>query len=124
MRKPKVKAVKQPRNNRAAHLAKHTWKPGISGNPRGRPRNAECLTSLLKVEIEKLCPTDTDGRTWKELLVIGTMRLAIAGSATALKEVWERMDGKVTQLLGVDGADSMEVTFKIHQWRPQPDRRR
>lgn len=120
----KVKAVKQPRNNRAAHLAEHAWNPGKSGNPKGRPRKAECLTSLLKEEIEKMCPSDKLKRTWKELLVIGTMRLAIAGNATALKQVWERMDGKVTQLLGVDGADSMEVTFKIHQWRPQPDRRR
>lgn len=108
--------VKHRRNTEGLRL----WKPGQSGNPNGRPRKAECLTSLLKEEIEKMCLSDKLKRTWKELLVIGTMRLAIAGNATALKEVWERMDGKVTQPLGVDGADSMEVTFKIHQGDRSP----
>lgn len=96
------------------------WKKGQSGNPNGRPKKADCLTSLLREEIDKVAPEDAEGRTWKELLVIGTMRFALAGNATALKEIWERMDGKVTQPLGVDGADGMEVTFKIHTGNVNP----
>ena len=37
----------------------------------------------------------TEGRTWRELIVMATLRLAIAGNKTALKEIWDRADGKV-----------------------------
>ena len=77
------------------------WKKGESGNPRGRKPKHETLTSLYKEEIDKMCPPEADvplwlkGKTWKELIVIATMRLAVGGNATALKECWERIDGKV-----------------------------
>ena len=73
------------------------WKPGQSGNPKGRPKKNICLTSLLKEEIAKLNPEDKKKRTWGELIVLATMRLAIKGNATALKEVWARIDGRVIE---------------------------
>jgi len=63
-----------------------------------------CLTSLLKDEVEKTCPADKEGRTWLQLLVEATMRLAIQGNSTALKEVWERIDGKVKDNIAVEGS--------------------
>ena len=68
---------------------------GVSGNPKGRPPKHDTFTSLLKEEIEKQCPDDASGKTWKECLVIATLKLAIKGNATALKELWDRVDGKV-----------------------------
>jgi len=79
------------------------WKPGQSGNPKGRPSKKACLTTLLKKEIERICPDDKKGRTWKELIVLSTMQLAIRGNSTALREVWARVDGNVTQSLDVGG---------------------
>ena len=73
------------------------FRKGQSGNPKGRPRSETCLTSLLRKEIEKLCPSDKQGRTWKELIVLATMKLAMEGNAAALREVWERNDGKIHQ---------------------------
>lgn len=70
------------------------WKPGQSGNPKGRPRKNVCLTSLLKEEIKKANPQDKKKRTWAELIVIATMKLAIKGNPAALREVWDRIDGK------------------------------
>jgi len=61
------------------------WQNGVSGNPRGRPRKQECLTSLLKEEIAKICPADREKQTWKELIVRATLQLAMKGNATALK---------------------------------------
>jgi hypothetical protein len=90
------------------------WKPGQSGNPRGRPKKAICLTSMLKAEVERICPQDAEGRTWMELIVIATMRLAMAGNPTALKEVWERIDGKTTTPLALEGLEGAEVTFRIN----------
>ena len=87
--------VKQRRNRG------RPWKPGQSGNPRGRPPKQESLTSLLKAELDKINPEDTEGRTWRELIVMATLKLAVAGNKTALKEVWDRSDGRVLKEIEV-----------------------
>ena len=91
-----------------------SFKPGVSGNPAGRPSKKDCLTSLLKEEIEKINPKDKSNRTWKELIVLATIRLAIAGNSTALKEVWERVDGKVMLPVGGlgDGIIPIHITYE------------
>ena len=61
------------------------------------------MTTLLKEEIEKTDPEDKDGRTHMEMIVDATMRLAKAGNPTALREIWERMDGKVRDKLELTG---------------------
>jgi len=82
------------------------WKKGCkSPNPKGRVPKKECITSLLKEEIEKICPTDREKRTWKQLIVEATMKLAIKGNAAALREIWERCDGKVA--LPIGGAEDL-----------------
>jgi hypothetical protein len=91
------------------------WKKGTSGNPRGRPKKQDCLTQLLRDEIQKICPADREKRTWKALIVRATLQLAMKGNATALKEVWERLDGKVLQneRLQLGGADGKQVTIEV-----------
>lgn len=91
------------------------WKKGVSGNPKGRPPKELSLTSLLKSEIEKVCPADKQCRTWLELIVLATMQLAMKGNASALKEVWERIDGKVMQpgKLEIGGLGGKEVMIKV-----------
>ena len=104
------KPEKQAENRRFVEAGKATqWKPGQSGNPDGRPPKRECLTSLLKEEIEKVNPEDTEGRTWKELLVLATMQLALKGNRGALKEVWERVDGKVQQAVAFEDSQAHSV---------------
>jgi len=76
-------------------LEKGKWRPGQSGNPRGRPPNASCLTALLTQELANTCSADQKGRTWKELIVEAMMRLAIKGNSTAINTVFERIEGKV-----------------------------
>lgn len=71
------------------------FRKGQSGNPRGRPKNKTSLTALLRKEIHKICPEDRQNRSYEELIVMATMRLAMQGNATALGLVWERMDGKL-----------------------------
>jgi hypothetical protein len=72
------------------------------------------LTSLLREEIARICPADREGRTWRDLVVRATLQLAMKGNATALKEVWERLDGKVLQTdrLQLGGAEGKQI--KIH----------
>ena len=67
------------------------WKPGQSGNPAGRPRNS--LTTLLERYLE------ADNASEKQQLVEELVKLAKTnqgrGQIPALKEIFERIDGKV-----------------------------
>ena len=95
---------------------------GQSGNPKGRPPKHECLTSLLKEELGKVNASDKEGRTWKELIVIATLRLAMKGNPAALREVWDRVDGKVRQDLGVEVDLHSEITRRLQAGRARAAR--
>ncbi len=102
----KKATVKQRKNTgKVANLK--SWKPGQSGNPKGRPQKEDCLTSLMKEELAKIDPEDKHKRTHAELIVLATIRLARKGNAAALKEVWERSDGKVKDKLEVKETSGM-----------------
>jgi hypothetical protein len=105
-----------PHNNgRPLPPVENRWKKGKSGNPRGRPKKQDCLTQLLREEIKKICPADREKRTWKQLIVFATLQLAMKGNATALKEVWERIDGKVLQneKLQLDGVGGKQIKIEV-----------
>ncbi len=85
------------KNRRRLPPVETRWKKGESGNPKGRPKKQDSLTSLLREEIKKICPADREKRTWKELIVGATLQLAMKGNAAALREVWDRLDGKILQ---------------------------
>src|ERR1035437_6255677 len=103
---------KTSERRRSLPPAECRWKKGVSGNPHGRPKKRDSLTNLLKDEIGQICPADREKRTWKQLIVRATLQLAMKGNATALKEVWERLDGKSLQsgelqLGGTDGQEGL-----------------
>ena len=117
----KKKTAKQGQNSRKPPKGRgnvtnlKSWKPGQSGNPKGRPKKAECLTSLLREEMDRIDPTDKQKRTHKELIVLATMSLAKAGNSTALKEIWERLDGKVRDKLELTGG--AELVERLNEGR-------
>lgn len=84
-----------------------SWTKGKTGNPKGRTPNHVNLTTALKAEIERIVPGDQQNRTWTQLLVLATLKLALQGHPVALKEVWDRVDGKVTQ--------GLELHLHMHQ---------
>lgn len=65
--------------------------PGQSGNPNGRPRKRP-LTDLLA---EKLEQDSGDGSSWDERLTMALLKTAAAGDVAALREVFNRLEGKV-----------------------------
>jgi hypothetical protein len=89
------------------------WKKGASGNPRGRPTKQDTLTTLLRELSSKICPADPKQRTWEELLALNTLQLALKGNATAFREVWERLEGKVPQKEQTSGSADKTVTIKV-----------
>ncbi len=103
------------KNRRRLPPVETRWKKGESGNPKGRPKKQDSLTSLLKEEIKKICPADREKRTWKELIIRATLQLAMKGNAAALREVWDRLDGKILQTgkLQLGDADSKQFNINV-----------
>lgn len=86
----------------------HRWKPGESGNPKGRPRKDVCLTSMVKELMddvpELMVGNKKNEKTWRELIVQAWLVGSYKGNATFFKELLERIEGKVAQpLTGSEG---------------------
>ncbi len=79
------------------NLAPHCYPPGVSGNPGGRPKGRS-PTALLREVLEEF-----DGDKAKVRKMVDTLvKLAIDGDRQAIKDIIERVDGKI--------ADRLEVT--------------
>jgi len=57
------------------------YKPGISGNPKGRPHKGQTLTDALKCRVNKTVLADK------------LLELALGGNVAAVKYVYDRIDG-------------------------------
>ena len=77
-------------------------------NPKGRPPNPLCITSRQKEKMLEICPFDPQGRTWIEALSEGGMRQALL-MPTALNNLQDRHEGKVTQPVGLVG----EIVLRV-----------
>jgi len=81
------------------------FKAGQSGNPNGRPKKALCITSQLKEVLDDVplqLPNGTpnkDKLTWARIIAEQAVREAAKGSASILKEILDRSEGKVADKL-------------------------
>jgi len=103
----KKRLINSRKNSR--NLRPKSWKPGQSGNPKGRPPKKECLTSLLKEALENQCPTDKKKRTWAEVLTDQLLIKAAKGDMVAQRLVWEYVEGKPKQEIEIPS----DITFHV-----------
>ena len=104
-------------SGKAPQLRPFHFKKGQSGNPKGCPKKIESLTALLKKTLGKECPIKSaNGKTWKEFIVEALLVAATKGNGPAIKEVWERVDGKVVNELSFDGTP---IVIKVVPCLPQ-----
>jgi hypothetical protein len=83
---------------RLANLKGHEFKPGVSGNPAGRPPIRGLLVHLKK----KLVEFAEGGKgefTLEELIVCQLVQMAAKGDLAAIREIFDRMEGKPRQAL-------------------------
>lgn len=80
-----------------------TWKPGESGNPQG-----QSLVVRFREQLKEVCPFDSKGRRWFETLSEAAMRQALI-QPVAMRELLDRLEGKVTQPISGDKDNSVLV---------------
>lgn len=85
---------------RANHLAKYRFKPGVSGNPEGRPKKKP-ITQRYEYLLEELAPAEVlaayglkKGATYGDVIAINMVNQAIQGEVPATKEITDRVEGK------------------------------
>jgi len=109
-----VQEVLPPKKD-ATHLAKHRFKPGRSGNPSGRPKSKPFKEELAKA-IAK-ATKNSRGKTSTNLAQIADslVREAKSGDVQAIKEIADRLDGKVVQVVegDVDNPVVTEVRYLV-----------
>ena len=119
----RIKAMpnKQEKNRGRGKPPKETqWKPGQSGNPKGKPPKLECLTSLLREEMEKLVPQGLlrklylrEGATWRDAVVRSLLLQTAKGNTTAIRELLERLDGKAMTPISGTGGGPIQARIRV-----------
>ena len=90
------------KDGRARSLANlRSWKPGQSGNPRGRARGSVNLTNAILRVLKQVAAPDKQKRKWAEFFAERLVTLACEGNAAAIREVLARVDGPAPT--GADG---------------------
>jgi hypothetical protein len=97
--------------------------PGISGNPLGKPVGSKHLTTKLWEALQEVARTktgelDPEGKKWADKFVERMLIETIAkGNPTLMKEVLDRVDGKVDQGIvlggGLTAQHSEEAVMEI-----------
>ena len=110
MVKQKSKYSRGTHPNTQKALKEHGFKPGRSGNPNGRPTNELSITNVCRDMLPQVCPFDSEGRTWAQYIAYRMMAQSIQ-NVNCLRELLERLEGKVTQ--PIEGTITTDVNFTI-----------
>lgn len=110
----KQKSSNGARRGRVENLK--PFAPGQSGNPKGRPKNEFSLTALLRQAMEKDAIDGVKipaGKTVAQALVERVVELALTSNDFRyVKEIWDRMDGKVPDKIEVNDARSYKLEWE------------
>jgi hypothetical protein len=78
-------------NSSRPWLKEYQFRPGQSGNPGGRPKDRS-LTTRLRRALDKESPA---GAPFADCMVQVLVDLALGGDRRAIKDIFERVEGKV-----------------------------
>jgi hypothetical protein len=82
------------------------FRPGKSGNPKGRPRGSVGLTEALR---RRLAEEGEDGRSLADRLAETLIGLALGGDLKAIQVLADRVEGRPG--LAVGDADEPPIAF-------------
>ena len=85
------------------------WHKGQSGNPEGLSLK-RYISDILRKPLEGI---DSKKAKAIELLALAIVRDAIKGSKEDRKEIWERLEGKVSQMLEHTGEGGKSIRIEV-----------
>lgn len=111
---------KQPREKKkiTPKMEAMKWKPGVSGNPSGRPK---LLTDELRILLRQKVPNDPQGRNYAKLFIQSVLQRSITKSDVMAKEIFDRIEGKAS-MSDEDAARSTNAVSVIILDCPRPPR--
>ena len=107
------------------NIKEYQFKPGESGNPAGRPKGTS-VTTILKKLLEQylkgknpLTGEDANLPT-NELISLKLIAQALNGSERAIEMIQDRLEGKVKQVVGLEGNmyNKIEIVEKTNANAP------
>jgi hypothetical protein len=89
------------------------WKPGQSGNPLGRPAKSPVSDELKALLLEEYKGRERRFRGMSNACVLATRlyELALAGDLAAMREIADRVEGKVIQRQELGGPGGGAIAF-------------
>lgn len=76
------------------------FQPGVSGNPKGKPKGARHFSTLIREAIKKVAEGDDEPAD--RLIVKQLVERAKKGDLAAIDRVIDRVDGKVEQNINLE----------------------
>lgn len=99
----------------------HRFKPGVSGNPKGKPKGTRdtktIINAFFKAKEEMRDPTTGKLKklSVKQRLILAQISQALKGNTKAFNALMDRVDGKVAQPLQHSGTDGAPLTPTVIQ---------
>jgi hypothetical protein len=115
----KIDRRKSPSPDQLERLKQHGFRPGVSGNPGGRP--AKVFTAALLRIVERKVANDPEGRALIDLIAQRLVDKAKKGDLGSIRELASRLEGAPTQALE-HGGDGIHV--QILNMTPEQKRAR
>ena len=83
-------------------------------NRNGAPKKDESITGLVQ-ELLRNKPTGQE-KTYRELFAMRVMKLALEGDMTAIREIWDRMEGSVRGKFAID-----QLNLQVNNYQVTPE---
>ena len=85
------------------------FQPGVSGNPKGKPKGARHFSTLIREAIKRVAEGDDEPAD--RLIVKQLVERAKKGDLAAIDRVIDRVDGKAEQNINLDADVIIEDNF-------------
>ena len=111
----------EPKNTGETRNPDGTFKEGVSGNPKGKPKGSFSLIAILRSELQK-CPEGEDKKTFADMLIKRMLKSAISeGNDQQIKNILQYIDGMPKQSMDhtTNGKD-LTVTIVDYGHKDQP----
>lgn len=87
------------------------WPKGVSGNPKGRPKELPKLDEMLR----ELLSEEKDGMTAAMAMLKAMRSKALKGDVRAFEAIWNRTFGKVKEIIEHTGKDGEAIKTEQEQ---------